>query len=121
MSTAPVLYPLSKAPQPSSKRPSPFTFKKRFVKQLNQYLTPLLPLGRLCVPPRHRRVQHPVSGGGGNGRLDAVPHPQPVPAQHLALPGAARGHAGAERGADPRGGVGGRPHPGGDPRPYRLR
>lgn len=80
----------------------------------------LLPL-LLSPLSRHRRLQHPLGGRGGNGRLHALSHPQPVPAKHLAVPGPPGGHAGPERGADPGGGVGRGPDPGRDPRPHRVR
>lgn len=74
-----------------------------------------------CCLCRDRRLQHPLSCRGGDGRLHRLPRPQPLPAKHLALPGAAGRHAGAERGADPGGGLWCRPHQGGDAWPHWLR
>lgn len=74
-----------------------------------------------AVSSRHRRVQHPLCGRGGDGRLHHLPHPQPVPAEHVAVPGAAGRHAGPERRADPRSGFRGRQDPRGDLGHHRIR
>lgn len=66
-----------------------------------------------CVP-RHRCLQCAGGVRGGDGRLHHVPHPEPVPQDHLAAPGPAGGHAGPERRADPGGGFRGRQDPRGD-------
>ena len=73
---------------------------------------------RRALPFRHRCLQHSLCSSGGDGRLHPLPHPQPLPAEHLALPGSPGGHAGSERGADPRGGIRCRPHPWRNPRSH---
>lgn len=76
---------------------------------------------RGCCLCRDRRLQHPLGRRGGDGRLHRLPRPQPLPAEHVALPGAAGRDAGAERGADPGGGLRRCAHPRRDARPHRLR
>lgn len=49
-----------------------------------------------------------------------MPHPQPLPAEHLALPGSAGGHASPECGANPGGGVRCRPHTWRNPGSHRF-
>lgn len=79
------------------------------------------PLSRGCCLCRDCRLQHPLGCRGGDGRLHRLPRPQPLPAEHVALPGAAGRDAGAERGADPGGGLRRCAHPRRDARPHRLR
>lgn len=73
-----------------------------------------------CVP-RHRCLQCAGSVRGGDRGLHHVPHPQPVPQDHLAAPGAAGGHARPERRADPRSGFWSRQDPWGDLGHHRTR
>lgn len=58
----------------------------------------------LHISCRHRSVQCARSICGRDGRLHPVPHPEPVPTNHVAASGTPGRHSGPECGADPRGG-----------------
>lgn len=69
----------------------------------------------MCVVShRHCCLQRACGVCGGDRGLHHVPHPEPVPADHLAAPGAAGRHAGPECRADPRSGLRSREDPRGD-------